>query len=87
MMIHPVVVGHGKRLVQDSVDTRSFQLSDTRTFPGRVVMLTCQRAAAEGEPGQTVSRVVPLIRDPAAIRSPPGPSGSPDCTAVPRVTS
>ena len=82
-MIHAVVVGHGKRLVQDSVDTQSFQLSDTRTFPGRVVMLTCQRASGEGEPGRTVFQVVPLIRHPAAIRLPPGPSGSPDRTAVP----
>lgn len=44
LMIHPVVVGHGKRLFQDGTDTRAMKLVDTQTFSTGAMVLTYQPA-------------------------------------------
>ena len=40
LMIHPVVVGAGKRLFRDGLDTVALTLVDTVTFPTGVIVLT-----------------------------------------------
>jgi dihydrofolate reductase len=47
LMVHPVVVGHGKQLFQDGVDTTTLHLVETKTFPTGVIVLTYQ--AGQGE--------------------------------------
>ena len=47
LMIHPVVVGHGKRLFQDGIDTRALKLVDTQTFETGAMVLTFQPADRE----------------------------------------
>jgi dihydrofolate reductase len=42
LMIHPVVVGSGKRLFRDGSDTTALRLVDTKTFPSGVIVLTYQ---------------------------------------------
>ena len=49
LMIHPVVVGKGKRLFNEGVDLTALQLVDTRTFPSGVLVLTYQPAERAGE--------------------------------------
>jgi len=44
LMIFPVVVGSGKRLFGEGVDTTALKLLDTRTFGSGVVLLTYQPA-------------------------------------------
>ncbi|MEO8610357.1 MAG: dihydrofolate reductase family protein [Chloroflexota bacterium] len=44
LMIHPIVVGRGKRLFQDGLDRIPLQLVDSRTFKLGVVALTFQPA-------------------------------------------
>ncbi len=39
-MIHPVVVGAGKRLFRVGLDTVALKLVDTLTFPSGVIVLT-----------------------------------------------
>lgn len=39
LMIHPVVVGGGKRLFKDNLDTKSLSLIETQTFKSGVVVL------------------------------------------------
>ncbi len=44
LMIHPVVVGKGKRLFADASDLTSLRLVASRTFPTGVIVLTYHRA-------------------------------------------
>ena len=44
LMVHPVVVGSGKRLFRDGSDTKALRLVDTKTFGSGVVLLTYQPA-------------------------------------------
>ena len=40
LMVHPIVVGSGKRLFKDGVNTTILKLSDTKAFPSGVIVLT-----------------------------------------------
>jgi dihydrofolate reductase len=44
LMVHPFVLGGGKRLFEDGVDRKSLELVDSRTFSTGVVYLTYQPA-------------------------------------------
>ena len=44
LMVHPVVLGSGKRLFRDGSDTTVLRLVDTKTFSSGVVVLTYQPA-------------------------------------------
>ena len=48
LMVFPVVVGKGKRLFGDGIDTKNLQLVDTKTFRSGAVVLTYKPAEAEG---------------------------------------
>jgi dihydrofolate reductase len=43
-MVHPIVVGSGKRLFEDGGDQRALELVDSKTFGTGVLYLTCQPA-------------------------------------------
>ena len=49
LMVFPVVVGSGKRLFRDGVDTKVLRLVDTKAFGSGVVVLTYQAAGKEAE--------------------------------------
>jgi dihydrofolate reductase len=49
LMVHPIVVGSGKRLFKDGVDSTALQLVDTTTFPSGVIVLTYHPAAHDGQ--------------------------------------
>jgi dihydrofolate reductase len=44
IMVHPVVLGSGKRLFRDGSDTTVLRLVETRTFSSGVVVLSYQKA-------------------------------------------
>jgi dihydrofolate reductase len=44
LMVHPIVVGSGKRLFEDGGDQKALQLADSKTFGTGVVYLTYQLA-------------------------------------------
>jgi dihydrofolate reductase len=44
LMVHPIVVGSGKRLFEDGGDQKALQLVDSRTFSTGVLYLTYQPA-------------------------------------------
>jgi dihydrofolate reductase len=44
LMLHPIVVGSGKRLFEDSSDQKTLQLVDSKTFSTGVLYLTYQQA-------------------------------------------
>src|ERR687898_386933 len=44
LMLHPIVVGSGKRLFEDGGDQKALQLVDSRTFSTGVLYLTYQPA-------------------------------------------
>jgi dihydrofolate reductase len=44
LMVHPVVLGGGKRLFEDGVDQIALELVDSRTFSTGVLYLTCRPA-------------------------------------------
>ncbi len=46
LMVHPIVVGSGKRLFEDGGDQQALQLLDSKTFSTGVVYLTYQPAGA-----------------------------------------
>ncbi len=48
-MVHPIVLGSGKRLFRDGSDTRVLRLVETKAFSSGVVVLTYQPAGTEGE--------------------------------------
>jgi dihydrofolate reductase len=47
LMVHPIVLGSGKRLFQDEGDRRGMELVDSKTFGTGVLYLT-YRPADEG---------------------------------------
>ena len=49
LMIHPVVVGNGKRLFEEGGDQKGLKLVDSKTFSTGVVYLTYQPDREEGE--------------------------------------
>jgi dihydrofolate reductase len=49
LMIHPVVVGSGKRLFEEGGDLKALKLIDSKTFSTGVVSLTYQPAGKEEE--------------------------------------
>ena len=49
LMVHPVVVGTGKRLFREGSDTKALSLVETKTFGAGVVVLTYQPAGKEVE--------------------------------------
>ncbi len=48
LMVHPVVLGSGKRLFRDGSDTTGLRLVDAKTFGSGVVVLTYEPAGTEG---------------------------------------
>jgi dihydrofolate reductase len=48
LMVHPVVVGSGKRLFRDGIDTIVLRVVETKTFGSGVVVLTYQPAGEQG---------------------------------------
>lgn len=52
LIVHPVVVGSGKRLFEDGGDRIGLGLADSRTFSKGVVYLTYLPAAREGPSGR-----------------------------------
>ena len=49
LMVHPVVVGSGKRLFEDGSPTTALRLVETKTFGSGVVVLAYQPAEKEAE--------------------------------------
>ncbi len=49
LMVHPVVVGSGKRLFEDGGDQKRLKLVDSKTFSTGVIYLTYQPAGKEAE--------------------------------------
>jgi dihydrofolate reductase len=49
LMIHPVVVGSGKRLFEEGGDLKALKLIDSKTFSTGLVSLTYQPAGKEAE--------------------------------------
>ncbi len=49
LMVHPVIVGSGKRLFEDGSDQKALKLVDSKTFGTGVVYLTYQPAGKEEE--------------------------------------
>ena len=49
LLVHPVVVGSGKRLFEEGGDQKGLKLVDSRTFSTGVVYLTYQPDREEGE--------------------------------------
>jgi dihydrofolate reductase len=47
LWVHPVVVGSGKRLFKDWVDTKVLKLIETKTFSSGVVALTYRPESKE----------------------------------------
>lgn len=47
LMVHPVVVGHGKRMFAEGGAPAALQLVDTQTFPSGVIVLTYEPARQE----------------------------------------
>jgi dihydrofolate reductase len=47
LMVHPVVVGSGKRLFKDKTDMKVLKLVDTKTFSSGIVVLSYQPAGKE----------------------------------------
>jgi dihydrofolate reductase len=48
LMVHPLVLGGGKRLFEDGVDRTTLELVDSRTFATGVVYLAYRRAGEQG---------------------------------------
>ena len=44
LMVHPVVLGGGKRLFQEGIEKKALKLIDTKTFATGIVVLTYQSA-------------------------------------------
>ncbi len=51
-MVHPVVVGSGKRLFEERGDQIALELVDSRTFPEGVVYLTYRPANRRDDKNQ-----------------------------------
>lgn len=48
LMVHPVVVGGGKRLFEDWGEQKALELVDSKTFATGVVYLTYRKAVGRG---------------------------------------
>jgi len=48
LMVHPVVLGSGKRLFEDVGDREPLELVDSKTFSTGVVSLTCRPSGVQG---------------------------------------
>ncbi len=48
LMVFPIVVGNGKRLIGERIDTKVLDLVETQTFGAGVVVLTYQPSETEG---------------------------------------
>ncbi|MGI8689846.1 MAG: dihydrofolate reductase family protein [Thermomicrobiales bacterium] len=46
-MVHPIILGSGKRLFREGSDTKTLKLVETKTFSSGVVVLTYQPAGTE----------------------------------------
>jgi dihydrofolate reductase len=44
LMVHPILLGRGKRLVEEGADQKALELVDSKTFSTGVVYLTYQLA-------------------------------------------
>jgi dihydrofolate reductase len=51
LMVHPIVVGSGRRLFEDGGDLKALKLVDSKTFGTGVLYLTYRPARDEGENG------------------------------------
>lgn len=51
LMVHPVVVGKGKRLFGEAGVSKTFALAETQPLPNGVIVLTYHRAPASGTEG------------------------------------
>jgi dihydrofolate reductase len=49
LMLHPIVLGSGKRLFQNENQTKTLKLVETKPFSSGIVVLTYQPAAKPGE--------------------------------------
>ncbi len=49
LIIHPIVLGSGKRLFEDGGDQKALELVDSKTFGTGVLYLTYQPAGKEAE--------------------------------------
>lgn len=47
-MVHPIILGSGKRLFREGSDTKTLKLVETKTFSSGIVVLTYQPAEKEG---------------------------------------
>jgi dihydrofolate reductase len=45
-MVHPVVLGQGRRLFTDGVDKRALELSESKTFGSGIIILEYRPAVA-----------------------------------------
>ena len=57
LLLFPVILGSGKHLFRDGIETHHLRLLSTRSFPSGAVLLTYDREASPGErrPGSRVS--------------------------------
>jgi len=49
LMVHPIILGSGKRLFREESDTKTLKLVETKTFSSGIVVLTYQPAGKEEE--------------------------------------
>ncbi len=47
LMVHPVVLGTGKRLLDDGIDKTVLRLTDSTTFPSGIVVLSYRPAGKD----------------------------------------
>ena len=47
LLVHPIVLGHGKRLFDDRNETTALKLVEAKTFSSGVVLLRYQPAKGE----------------------------------------
>ena len=59
LMVHPVVVGGGKRLFEDGGDQRALELVDSKTFGTGVLYLTYQLGRADAYNSRITHRAPP----------------------------
>ncbi len=52
ILVFPVILGSGKRLFREGIETRYLRLRSSRTFPSGVVLLTYEREAEPARPAE-----------------------------------
>ena len=60
-MVHPIVVGSGKRVFEDGGYQKALQLVDSKTFSTGVLYLTYQPAQSRSQRGLGSSKSGPLL--------------------------